>query len=521
MLPDSDNPDEPQAPSKPDARRPDQPPNRPHAPHPEQPSADQRAPHPEQPSADQRTRELKSLTEDQRPRDADVKSTLDQRAREPNVAADDQTNEPNEESLVLDQHARKPDVDSLAPGASREPGIAALAPDDHRALGTRLDLFHFSDDAPGMVFWHPRGWMLYRLLEEAARDHVRAAGYREVRTPQVMRRNVWECSGHWSAFHGAMFAFGDGASEAALKPVSCPGHIELVRRAAPSWRDLPIRIAELGLVHRDEASGTLHGLMRLRQFTQDDGHIFCTDEQVGPELERFCRELPAFYRRFGFSDVAVTLSLRPDNRLGDDAWWDRAEHELANAVAACGLACEVQPGAGAIYGPKLEFVLRDRRGRPWQCGTIQLDFVMPQRFDVRYVDASGAKRHVVMLHRALFGSIERFLGILLEHHGAALPGWLAPEQVAIIPLGEPHRARAERLRDELDARGLRARVDGDATTLARRIAVAHHDGVPLVVIIGDRELHDDTLSVRAGDTQWTARGSEVVTQLATRTRAPA
>ena len=384
------------------------------------------------------------------------------------------------------------------------PGAPLLPPDDHRALVTRLDLCHFQDEAPGMVFWHPRGWTLYRLLEEAARAHVRAGGYREVRTPQVMRRAVWERSGHWSAFHGAMFAFGSDAGEAALKPVSCPGHLEIVRRAAPSWRDLPMRIAELGLVHRDEASGTLHGLMRLRQFTQDDGHVFCTDEQVAVEIERFCRELPGFYRRFGFDEVSVALSLRPEHRLGDDAWWDRAERELASIVNRLGLACDVQPGAGAIYGPKLEFVLRDRRGRPWQCGTIQLDFVMPQRFDVQYVEPSGARRHVVMLHRALFGSIERFLGILLEHHGAALPAWLAPEQVAVLPIGAAHRARAAEACSQLSAAGLRARVDDDTATLARRVALAHHDGVPFVVVIGDREVSAGTLAIRARDRRFTA-----------------
>jgi len=383
-----------------------------------------------------------------------------------------------------------------------------LPPDDHRALAARLDLYHLQDDAPGMVFWHPRGFTLYRLLEDAARGHVLAAGYREVRTPQLLRRPVWESSGHWGEFRDAMFVTGSAADEAALKPVSCPGHIQLVKRMAPSWRDLPIRIAEFGLVHRDESSSALHGLMRLRQFTQDDGHVFCAEHQVGDEVARFCRELPAFYRRFGFDDVSVALSLRPANRLGDDAWWDRAEGELARVVAELGLRCEIQPGAGAIYGPKLEFVLRDRRNRPWQCGTIQLDFVMPQRFDVRYVDAGGERRHVVMLHRALFGSIERFLGILLEQHGAALPAWLAPDQIAIVPVGEPHHARAEELRAQLS--GLRVRVDRDGETVARRIAIAHRDGVPFVIVIGDRELAAGTLSVRARDRQWTAPAAEAI-----------
>ncbi len=393
-----------------------------------------------------------------------------------------------------------------------------LPPDDHRALAARLDLCHFDDAAPAMVFWHPRGWTLYRLLEAAAREHVIAGGYREVRTPQLMRRPVWERSGHWGAFHDAMFACGHGADEAALKPVSCPGHIELVQRLAPSWRDLPIRIAEFGLVHRDEPSGTLHGLLRLRQFTQDDGHIFCADDQIASEVERFCRELPAFHRRFGLDDVSVALSLRPENRLGDDAWWDRAERELGDVAAKLGLPCVIQPGAGAIYGPKLEFVVRDRRGRPWQCGTIQLDFVMPQRFDVRYVDRSGERRHVVMIHRALFGSLERFMGVLLEHHGAALPPWLAPHQVAVVPIAQRHRERAIEIDGQLARAGVRGRLDAGDDTLARRIAIAHHDGVPFVVVIGDRELDDATLSIRAREGTRSADANAAVAELAARCR---
>jgi threonyl-tRNA synthetase len=277
-----------------------------------------------------------------------------------------------------------------------------------------------------------------------------------------------------------------------------------VKRAAPSWRDLPIRIAEFGLCHRDEDSGSLHGLMRLRQFTQDDGHIFCREDQIAEELERFCRELPAFYRRFGFEEVSVVLSLRPDNRLGSEAQWDRAEAALAVVVEGLGVPYEVQPGGGAIYGPKLEFVLRDRRGRAWQCGTIQLDFVMPERFDVRYVDAGGEKRHVVMLHRALFGSLERFLGVLLEHHGAALPAWLAAEQVAVIPIGPAHRDHAAKICDRLIAAGVRARLDASNETLGRRVALAHHDGVPFQIVIGDRELAGGTVAIRARDAQWWA-----------------
>lgn len=362
----------------------------------------------------------------------------------------------------------------------------------------------------GMVSWHPHGFTVFRLLEEAARAHVQRGGYREVRTPQLVRREVWETSGHWGAFADGMYAIGD----AALKPVSCPGHIAIVQKLVPSWRDLPIRIAEMGIVHRDEDSGAVSGLFRLRQFTQDDGHIFCTEAQAAGEIERFCRELPVFYRRFGFTDVSVALSLRPDNRVGDEADWDRAERTLTEVVAALGLPHVVQPGAGAIYGPKLEFVLRDARGRAWQCGTIQLDLVMPRRFDVRYVDASGERRPLVMIHRALYGSLERFLAILLEH---GLPAWLAPEQVAILPVGPAHVPAARAVADRL---GLRARIDEDGT-LARRVLAAHHDGVPFAVVLGDRELAEGTLAVRAGDRQWSGPADRVITELRERCMQPA
>ena len=367
----------------------------------------------------------------------------------------------------------------------------------------------------GMVYWHPHGWTVFRILEDAVRAHVERGGYREVRTPQLLPRKIWETSGHWGTFADGMFAFearGEGAGAlvaAALKPVSCPGAIAIVQKLAPSWRDLPIRLAEMGLVHRDEDSGALSGLFRLRQFTQDDGHIFCTDAQVPDEVARFVREVPAFYRRFGFDDVSVALSLRPPNRIGDDARWDRAEHMLREIVTSLGVPIAEQPGAGAIYGPKLEFVLRDRRGRPWQCGTMQLDFFMPQRFDVRYVDANGDRQLVVMLHRALLGSLERFIAILIDHHAGALPAWLAPEQVALLPVGpaqeEPARALATRL-------GLRARIDAGGT-LSKRILEAHHDGVPFAIVLGEREVRDGTLSIRARDRQWSGPVDQVISEL--------
>jgi threonyl-tRNA synthetase len=373
-----------------------------------------------------------------------------------------------------------------------------LSNDDHRAIAARLDLLHFQEEAPGMVFWHPDGWQLYRQLEDAARRHVLAGGYREVRTPQLVRRPLWEQSGHWTHFHAGMFAFAEDRPDAsALKPVSCPCHAQLVRRMAPSWRDLPIRVAEMGLCHRDEESGALHGLFRLRQFTQDDGHVFCADDdaQVHAEIERFCRELPAFYRAFGFAELDVALASRPADRAGDDAWWDKAEAVLERAARAAGFDPAPNPGGGAFYGPKLEIGLRDRRGRVWQCGTIQLDYVMPRRFELVYADASGERKPLVMLHRALFGSIERFLGIVLEHHGGALPAWLAPLQVAVLPVGAAQRSAADAFAAELRATGVRARVDAD-DSLARRVAVAHDDGAVYAAVIGAREVAAGAVALR-------------------------
>jgi threonyl-tRNA synthetase len=396
---------------------------------------------------------------------------------------------------------------------------AALDPDDHRAIAARLDLLHFQEEAPGMAFWHPRGMTLYRLLEEAARGVTRAGGYQEVRTPQLLRRPIWERSGHWEHHAGAMFTVEDGAASAALKPVSCPGHIQLVARQAPSWRDLPLRLAEMGNCHRDEESGALCGLLRLRQFTQDDGHIFCTLEQAVGEIAAFCAALPAFYRSFGFHDVALALATRPAERAGDDASWDRAESILAAAVERLGVPHRVQPGGGAFYGPKLEYVLHDRRGRAWQCGTIQLDLVLPARFDLHYVDAAGERRHPVMLHRALYGSIERFLAIVLEHHRGALPPWLAPEQVLVAPVSGDQAGYAATVAARLSAAGLRVRVDGDGS-LSRRIALAHHLGFPFVAVVGATEAAAGTVALRGREQHLTLPVDATVAALADRCAAP-
>lgn len=376
----------------------------------------------------------------------------------------------------------------------------APAPPDHRDLGNSLDLFHFQDDAPGMVFWHPRGLAIYRVLAEAARRHCQREGYSEVMTPQVLRDSIWERSGHWTHYRDDMFRFDDGKEPVALKPVSCPGHLEIVKRRRLSYRDLPLRVSEFGLVHRHEPSGSLHGLFRLRQFTQDDGHIWCLPGQLDAEVKGFAAGLLAFYRVFGFDRFDVKLSTRPASRVGDDALWARAESLLGNAASEAGLAWSEQPGGGAFYGPKLEFSLRDGWGRLWQCGTIQLDMVLPERFGLQYASSDGRREAPMMLHRALFGSLERFMGVLLEHSAGRLDPWLAPEQVRVLPVSESHGREACALAAALNQTKLRVGVDVDPGTLALRIHRAHADGVPFVVILGQREIDSGsaTLRERAG-----------------------
>ncbi|WP_437501435.1 threonine--tRNA ligase [Sorangium sp. So ce1099] len=371
-----------------------------------------------------------------------------------------------------------------------------LDEDDHRYLGQRLDLFHFQEEAPGMVFWHARGFALYRLLEEAVRRQMMRDSYREVRTPLILRQAIWKASGHWDNFSSNMFRLSEEDHAAAIKPVNCPGHMQIVARMAPSYRDLPLRIGEFGMVHRDEPSGTLHGLFRLRQFTQDDGHIFCVEEQIEAEVARFASALRDFYAGFGFDDMVVGFSTRPAERSGSDEVWDRAEAALSAAARSAGLEYRLQPGEGAFYGPKLEFVLRDRLGRSWQCGTIQLDLVLPERFDITYVDASGARRRPAILHRALLGSVERFLGILLEHYRGALPLWLSPEQVVVVPVTDAQRAYAEEVLQRLQQKGVRAILDAGDDSLSRKIAVAHASAIPLVAVVGKREAERRSVALR-------------------------
>jgi threonyl-tRNA synthetase len=386
--------------------------------------------------------------------------------------------------------------------------------DDHRSIGRRLDLFHFQDDAPGMAFWHPRGLALYRVLEEASRRHVRRHGYLEVRSPQVLRQAMWERSGHWDHFREHMFVLSeDEGRVSALKPVSCPGHLAIAKRMSLSYRDLPLRLAELGMCHRNEQSGVLSGLLRLRQFVQDDGHVLCERGQVVGEIARFCASLPAFYRAFGFDHLDVALAGRPESRVGDDAAWDLAEAQLAEGARQAGMSFEFVPGGGAFYGPKLEVSLVDRAGRAWQCGTIQLDFFLPERFDVAFVDASGQRARPAMLHRALYGSLERFLGILLEHHRGRLPAWLAPVQIMVAPVRTEHAAPARELWAELCDAGLRAELDGPAESLSKRIAESHEMAIPYVLVLGDREIEARSVHVRGPAGRSSLDRGEVVGRL--------
>jgi threonyl-tRNA synthetase len=358
---------------------------------------------------------------------------------------------------------------------------------DHRSLGQRLELFHMQEEAPGMVFWHPKGLFLYRLLEERARRQLELDGYREVRSPQLVASSIWETSSHWEHFRENMFVMSDDERSFALKPVSCPGHIQIFRSMVPSYRDLPLRLAEFGIVHRNERSGSLHGLFRLRQFTQDDGHVFCKEGQVLGEVARFCRSLRVFYEQFGFADMEVAFSGRPAQRAGSDEVWDRAESLLREAARCARINFREQPGEGAFYGPKLEFVLKDRLAREWQCGTIQLDFVLPERFDISFVDSGGMRKRPVMLHRALFGSLERFLGVLLEHHDGALPPWICPDQVVVATVGPGALEYAAEVESRLSAKGIRVRSDHRSESLSRKIVDGHALGAPYIVVVGKRE----------------------------------
>ena len=329
---------------------------------------------------------------------------------------------------------------------------------DHRKLGKQLDFFHLQEEAAGSVFWHPKGWTLYREIEEYMRRRLEACDYGEVKTPQLVDRSLWEASGHWDKFGENMFTAETNEDRTlALKPMNCPGHVQIYRQGIKSYRDLPLRMAEFGSCHRNEPSGALHGIMRVRAFTQDDAHIFCTEDQINSESVAFCNLLQDIYADFGFADVRVKFSDRPEVRAGDDAIWDKAEKALTEATKAAGLDTELNPGEGAFYGPKLEFVLRDAIGRDWQCGTLQVDFVLPDRLDAEYVAEDGTRRRPVMLHRAILGSLERWIGILIEQYSGRMPVWLSPVQAVIAPITEAANDYAQSVYEQALQAGIRLR----------------------------------------------------------------
>ena len=367
---------------------------------------------------------------------------------------------------------------------------------DHRRLGREMDLFHVQEEAAGSVFWHPKGWILWREIESYIRRRLDAAGYREVRSPQLIDRVLWERSGHWDKFGQNMFVLKADERHLALKPMNCPGHVQIFNQTQHSYRDLPLRLAEFGACHRNEPSGALHGIMRVRAFTQDDAHIFCTPEQITEESVAFCALLESVYRDFGFAEIQVKFSDRPPVRAGDDAVWDRAEAALMAATEAAGLVTLRNPGEGAFYGPKLEFVLRDAIGRDWQCGTLQVDFVLPERLDAVYIGADGAKHRPVMLHRAILGSMERFIGVLIEHYAGHLPLWLAPVQAAVATVTNEADGYAREVAARLVAAGVRAVADTAPDKISYK--VRHHSlaKVPLILAVGGRERAERTVSVR-------------------------
>jgi len=367
---------------------------------------------------------------------------------------------------------------------------------DHRKLGKQLELFHMQDSSPGMVFWHPKGWTLWQEIEQYMRAKFREHDYQEVRTPTIMDRTLWEKSGHWENYHDNMFTTASENRDYAVKPMNCPGHVQIFNHGLHSYRDLPLRLAEFGSCHRNETSGSLHGLMRVRGFTQDDAHIFCTENQIQPEVSKFIVMLNEVYRDFGFNEVLVKLSTRPDKRVGSDETWDKAEAGLASALRQNGLAYDVQPGEGAFYGPKVEFTLKDSLGRLWQCGTIQLDFNLPVRLGAEFVDEDNSRKPPVMLHRAILGSMERFIGILIEHHAGAFPLWLSPIQVVLMNISQAQEEYTSQVAQKLRAAGLRIQLDLRNEKITYKIREHSLQKLPYQLIIGDKEVAASLVAVR-------------------------
>jgi threonyl-tRNA synthetase len=367
---------------------------------------------------------------------------------------------------------------------------------DHRKLAKVLDLFHSQEEAPGMVFWHEKGWLIYQQVEQFIREKLRNNGYAEVKTPQLVDRSLWEKSGHWEKFGSMIFTTHSEHRDYAIKPMNCPCHVQIYNQGIKSYRDLPIRLAEFGSCHRNEPSGTLHGLMRVRNFVQDDAHIFCTENQIQAEVSDFIDMLFDVYKSFGFEEVIVKLSTRPANRVGDDAVWDKAENALKIALNNKGLKWELQPGEGAFYGPKIEFSLKDCIGRVWQCGTIQVDFSMPLRLDAVYIAEDGSKQVPVMLHRAILGSLERFIGILIEQYAGYFPLWLSPIQVIILTIADRHADYALLIARTLEKQAVRVKLDLRNEKIGFKIREHSMQKIPYLLIVGDKELEENVVTVR-------------------------
>lgn len=368
---------------------------------------------------------------------------------------------------------------------------------DHRKIGKALDLFHQQEEAPGMVFWHPRGWSLWQTVEQYMRGVYKKSGYQEVRCPQILDVSLWKKSGHWDNYKENMFFTESEKRTYAVKPMNCPGHVQIFNSGLHSYRDLPIRYGEFGGCHRNEPSGALHGIMRVRAFTQDDGHIFCTENQIESEVTAFHQQAMKVYSDFGFEDISLKIALRPDSRLGDDATWDKAENALRAALAHCGVAWEELPGEGAFYGPKIEYHMRDSIGRGWQVGTMQVDFMMPGRLGAEYVDETSARRHPVMLHRAIVGSMERFLGILIEHHAGLFPVWLAPVQAVVMNITDAQADYAQMVTQTLVQQGFRVESDLRNEKIGYKIREHTLQKIPYLFVVGDREKENGLVAVRS------------------------
>lgn len=394
---------------------------------------------------------------------------------------------------------------------------------DHRKLGKTMDLFHFQEESPGAVFWHQKGWALFQTLVEFMRKKQLEAGYKEVNTPEIIDRALWEKSGHWEKFHEYMYTtITPDERTFAIKPMNCPGHCQIYNQGLKSYKDLPLKLSEFGKVHRYEPSGSLHGLMRVRSFTQDDAHIFCTEEQITEESVKVTKLILDIYKAFGFENISLKYADRPAKRVGEDSVWNKSEQALLEAIKASKVEYTINKGEGAFYGPKIEFVLRDAIGRDWQCGTLQVDLNLPGRLGATYIDKDGKKKIPVMLHRALFGSLERFTGILIEHYAGKLPFWLSPVQVAILPISEEHHHYAKEILNQLEKKGIRTIIDLKNEKINYKIREHSLEKIPVLMICGTKEMQDKTITLRrlGQEEQQTAKLDEIISSLSQESQTP-